>query len=157
MIYRRKNIISRFFQYVSIKEDGGCWLWVGSLSSNGYGKFKTRYRFCYEIFKGEIGPGLQLDHLCRTRSCVNPDHLEPVSSRENIRRGENHVAKIMQSVFCKRGHYLCKDNLIKTMRNYRRCKTCNNIYQMKESKDEKIASIIVDASVSHASAIQEHN
>lgn len=73
-----------------------CWIWTGALDQNGYGKFrymeKNRssayaHRVAYELVKGEIPDGLHLDHLCRTRSCVNPDHLEPVTQRENNLRG----------------------------------------------------------------------
>lgn len=69
----------------------GCWNWVGGQSSDGYGVWSLRgavtrraHRIMYERHKGPIPQGLQLDHLCRNRLCVNPDHLEPVTNRENI-------------------------------------------------------------------------
>ena len=71
-----------------------CWNWIAG-RSNGYGmiqinkKHKYAHRVSYEIFKGDIPEGLELDHLCRNRKCVNPDHLEAVSSRENTMRGNN--------------------------------------------------------------------
>lgn len=71
----------------------GCWLWMGKIDIKGYGaiKFEGKYmkahRESYKIYKGEIPKGLDLDHLCRIRSCVNPDHLEPVTRAENTRRG----------------------------------------------------------------------
>lgn len=70
----------------------GCWLWLGSIDRDGYGNAKTRYgraahRLTYQAYVGDIPEGMQLDHLCRQRSCVNPYHLEPVTQQENILRG----------------------------------------------------------------------
>ena len=73
------------------KKDGGCWLWMGCLR-NGYGvlmvskKAEYAHRLSYERFRGSIPAGLDIDHLCRNRACVNPDHLEPVTRGENVRR-----------------------------------------------------------------------
>lgn len=73
-----------------------CWMWVGSLSGNGYGRIqgyvvdaspKLAHRVAYELVNGPIPEGMQLDHLCRNRRCVNPAHLEPVTCGENLRRG----------------------------------------------------------------------
>lgn len=68
---------------------GGCWLWTGSQDGKGYGKTGRGriHRIVYEELVGPIPDGLQLDHLCRVRNCVNPAHLEPVTGRENVRRG----------------------------------------------------------------------
>lgn len=71
----------------------GCWVWTGSLLADGYGnlrdgaKVKRAHRVSYETFVGPIPGGLEIDHLCRNRSCINPDHLEPVTRAENQRRG----------------------------------------------------------------------
>lgn len=66
----------------------GCWYWIGNIEF-GYGRIGNRlaYRVIYEQQKGPVPAGLELDHTCRNRACVNPDHLEPVSRRENVRRG----------------------------------------------------------------------
>jgi hypothetical protein len=75
-----------------VMKAGPCWLWVGS-TCDGYGYFKaggTRYlahRWLWERVRGPVPASYELDHLCRVRNCVNPDHLEPVSHRENVRRG----------------------------------------------------------------------
>lgn len=68
---------------------GGCWLWTGSLSNDGYSFFQGRsgHRLAYETHRAEIPEGLVIDHLCRVRRCVNPEHLEPVSHQENVARG----------------------------------------------------------------------
>lgn len=82
----------RFIQKVSFDDDG-CWRWAGSISGTGYGYFsfcsQTVYahRIGYEFFVERIPDGLFLDHLCRNRACVNPDHLEPVTQRVNVLRG----------------------------------------------------------------------
>ncbi len=74
-------------------DDAGCWLWVGKVNRGGYGvtsvagKTRSAHRVSYEWHVGPIPIGLDLDHLCRVRRCVNPDHLEPVTRRENINRG----------------------------------------------------------------------
>ena len=72
--------------------DTGCWLWIGKTRKDGYGVlslfggFGYAHRVSYELLVGPIPDGLVIDHLCRIRCCVNPDHLEPVTSRENLAR-----------------------------------------------------------------------
>lgn len=72
-----------------VELEGDCWAWQGSIAPNGYGKLggSWAHRLSYETFVGPIPEGLDLDHLCRNRGCVNPDHLEPVTRKENLRRG----------------------------------------------------------------------
>lgn len=84
---------SRFWDKVDKDGHDGCWLWTDATSWNGYGRFYTgsrvmsAHRLSYELAVGPIPDGLQIDHLCRVRACVNPAHLEPVTLAENIRRG----------------------------------------------------------------------
>lgn len=72
----------------------GCWIWLGEQNRNGYGRFKRRGRkvmahiYYYLLYKGPYNRDLVLDHLCRTRCCVNPNHLEPVTVQVNTLRGE---------------------------------------------------------------------
>lgn len=76
-----------------VRDASGCWLWTGSLTSSGYGHFSIRnlyyqaHKLLYILHVGPIPDGLQIDHLCRTRRCVNPDHLEVVTQAENCQRG----------------------------------------------------------------------
>ena len=82
------------FNARTTRSDQGCWEWSGAKDGDGYasmhyaGRCYRAHRFAYEQFVGPIPKGLVLDHLCRNRGCVRPDHLEPVTNAENIRRGE---------------------------------------------------------------------
>jgi hypothetical protein len=80
-------------KYKILKSDSGCWIWEGKIhQKTGYGdvcvNFKSTlaHRYVYECLVGEIPKGMQLDHLCKVRACVNPKHLEPVTATENVRR-----------------------------------------------------------------------
>lgn len=105
--------LEQFEKYVMPVTESGCWLWLGYVSENGYGRFSPRWkmaplyahRISYEIHKGQIPEGLVVDHLCRVRCCVNPDHLEVVSQHKNLQRG-NGTSKINHQfkTHCKRGH-----------------------------------------------------
>lgn len=91
---------TRLLDKVEIDPVAGCWLWTAAKNNGGYGMFtfttgwrRSAHRVSYETFVGPIPDGLQLDHLCRVRHCVNPDHLEPVTAAENTRRSPIHVSK----------------------------------------------------------------
>ena len=87
----------------------GCWLWTGTMDGT-YGVVvfqKQRFlahRLAYLLFRGPLTKGLQIDHLCRTRACANPDHIEQVTRRENIRRGVSPVGINARRTHCKEGH-----------------------------------------------------
>lgn len=90
-------------------DESGCWLWTGAVTSSGYGsvgvngRSESAHRHLYALLVAPIPAGLEIDHLCRVRLCVNPDHLEPVTRAENLRRArEHHVPKRA----CKYGHSL---------------------------------------------------
>jgi hypothetical protein len=84
--------------YLIDKAQGECWLWQGSKYNVGYGLFVwagqrwPAHRFVYTLFVGVIPFGLVLDHTCRQKACVNPEHLEPVTQGENVRRGKRPIA-----------------------------------------------------------------
>ncbi len=110
--------------------ENSCWEWQGSLTL-GYGLMMIKgkryvvHRLAYELWKGPIPEGLTLDHLCRNRACVNPDHLEPVSLKENILRGVSPSADNARKTHCPKGHEFTPDNLVADNANRRRCKTCH--------------------------------
>jgi len=114
-------MLERFMAKVSPEPMTGCWLWDSHVSKVGYGRFgigrvvHEAHRVAYKLFKGEIPSGLCVDHMCKVRSCVNPEHLRLLSREENTRDQINANA---QKQACKNGHEL-------TIYGSRRvCKTC---------------------------------
>lgn len=99
------DLVERFFNKIEITDS--CWLWRASLDGKGYGQImlnkkpKRAHRISYELIKGKIPEGLDLDHLCRVPQCVNPDHLEPVTRLVNLRRG---IPRNSKKVHCPEGH-----------------------------------------------------
>lgn len=95
-----------------IERTDTCWLWTAARSDTGYGSFGVggkvvnAHRFAYELWIGPIPEGMQIDHLCRVRRCVNPTHLQVVTQAENIRRGESPSARLHRAGVCSRGHAL---------------------------------------------------
>jgi hypothetical protein len=117
-------------EYVRV-EDSSCWTWTGSIARNGYSKARINnrhvsgHRAFYEHYVGPIGPMLTLDHVCRNKRCVNPAHLEAVTSRENTMRAENSLARInADKTWCDSGHPLEGENLYVTPDGRRQCRTC---------------------------------
>lgn len=117
----------RLLEKIHFSDD--CWLWTAALSK-GYGSFRTTagmrkaHRLVWEHYVGPIPEGLVLDHLCRQRACVNPDHLEVVTHGENILRGEGLAAQQVKRTHCPRGHPYDGDNLYVSPRGARFCRTC---------------------------------
>ena len=114
----------RFWSKVDRRSD--CWIWTGCIAQTGYGQFhferktQSSHRLAYLDAHGTIPDGLHLDHLCRVRACVNPDHLEPVTNRENALRGN---ATYPEN--CKNGHKRTEANTrINSKSGVRECRTC---------------------------------
>jgi hypothetical protein len=123
-------LYDRLFGKVDSSDPDACWIWTGRLDRYGYGKINMRlgttstaHRMAYFMVKGDIPDGLQLDHLCRNRACVNPDHLEPVTNRVNVLRGSGATAINAAKTHCKRGHVLSGENLY-VRRGGRECREC---------------------------------
>lgn len=128
--YRRMSPSDRWHAN-AIHSKTGCWIWRGRPDKNGYGHLKINgrgvkaHRYGYELLVGPIPDGMQLDHLCRNRLCVNPTHLEPVTSRENTLRGQTLAASQAAQTHCIHGHPLFGENLRMCGRK-RVCRTCNS-------------------------------
>jgi len=118
-----------------VEKTAHCWEWRGAKSRDGYGYFSVapktmRYahRVAFELLVGPIPDGMQLDHLCRNRACVRPDHLEPVTGRENRLRGSGFVAEKAQQTHCIHGHLLDEANTyIRPSNGTRHCRECNRV------------------------------
>jgi hypothetical protein len=107
-----------------------CWLWIGNLGVTGYGYMSYQnvtyraHRLAYMSANGPIPEGLVLDHLCRTRNCVNPDHLEPVTQLVNVMRGESFGATMARRTHCVHGHEFNPKNTRVDRIGRRHCRPC---------------------------------
>ena len=114
-------------------ELGPCWMWLAGTFSRGYGVFqwhnkaRLAHHFVYEKLRGPVPKGLELDHLCRNTSCVNLSHLEAVTHRENVLRGDGVAAHRARQTHCKRGHALTEENVYLYPRGGNRaCRVCRD-------------------------------
>ena len=116
------EILSFLLSRTTVEDD--CWVWNGSRKQDyGYYDGKIAHRLVYKLIVGDIPEGLELDHLCRNRPCVNPGHLEPVTHAENVRRGA------ALRTHCKQGHEFTAENTYRMPRGprvgARHCRACN--------------------------------
>lgn len=120
----------RFWLKVGKRGPDECWEWLSGKHSDGYGKFwldgrtELAHRFAYELMRGPIPDGLQIDHLCRNRACVNPSHMEIVTGEVNTLRGLSFAAQNARKTHCAHGHPLSGDNVYITSDGERVCRTC---------------------------------
>ena len=133
----RSLIPAKIAARIAEADANGCWRWTGSHTSGGYarryieGRHWYVHRYVYTKLVGPVPANLHMDHLCRVHDCCNPKHLEPVTQRENNRRGESPMAKNGRKTHCIRGHLLVGENLIpwKKKHDKRACRACNEEYQ----------------------------
>lgn len=121
------SVIARFESKYQV-DDSGCWLWTAAVKSNGYGVFGIgpasanhsyyAHRVAYVLYVGEIPDGLHIDHLCRVKACVNPEHLEPVTN------AENHARQVATVTHCPRNHEYTDQNTL-VSKGTRYCRECN--------------------------------
>ena len=124
------EILERFFDKIE-EVESGCWLWTASLTHGGYGRFRVgektvvAHKVSYLWFFGDIPEGLELDHLCMTTDCVNPDHVEPVTHQENLERGDSFLWQTWIT-HCPQGHEYREENIVREG-NKRQCRECKKV------------------------------
>lgn len=125
--------------------DGECWVFTGSTGTHGYGQMSLTlpggrqtvslaHRLAYEAWVGPIPGGMQIDHLCRRRLCINPEHLEAVTQRTNILRSDAPSAVAWRTNTCGRGHDLA--SALITREGHRYCRICRRIRDAAKSSKE---------------------
>lgn len=143
------STIERFSKRFAIRDDG-CWEWKGYINAGGYGQFTVKgtsraaHRVMWELAGRSVNLVLQLDHLCRNRACVNPDHLEQVSNKENVLRGQGISANNARKTHCLRGHPYSGNNLTYKLRDgslRRVCKKCRVMDVAKFKKAHKKSAL----------------
>lgn len=130
----RPDVETRFWQYVDKGPPDGhdtCWIWLGGLTHNGYGKFWAHgtthraHRFAYTLDHPDFPKHLHLDHSCRNHRCVRPSHLDPVTNHVNTLRGHGPTAQNARKTHCDHGHALTPENCYPDGRASRRCRICS--------------------------------
>lgn len=125
---------SRLLAKIFDDQETGCWVFFAARQPTGYGQMwngkrqEQAHRISYRIYVGEIPEGCEIDHICRNRSCVNPEHLRAVSHRENMRVSNTVMGRNAAKMFCKRGHPFEGRNLFITKTGARQCRTCINMH-----------------------------
>jgi len=132
-----------------VEKTDGCWLWKGRTIRTGYGHFlwtengkrlgTTAHRVAYILTIGHPEPGLDLDHLCRNRLCVNPLHLEPCTHQENIKRGRSGAFN-REKTHCSRGHAYDEANTARGSKGERVCRKCSVMHSQKWKAKQRYAS-----------------
>ena len=134
---KKEAIIDRIFRLSSFDKKTGCLMWLGYKCKKSYGriqldgKSQMAHRISFELFVKKIPKGYEVDHLCRVRDCINPQHLESVTLRENRKRAGNY--RVLHTTKCKKGHDLTPDNIRiitykKEGRKWRICDKCRYKY-----------------------------
>lgn len=134
------QLLRRFWS--KVVQTDNCWIWIASVNKLGYGTFNYNHktilahRFAWQLVNSYIPEGMELDHLCRNPPCVRPDHLEPVTHKENCGRGN---AGLYQSIktHCPQGHEYSLQNTRILSNGGRSCKTCQAEYQQKWNKNHR--------------------
>lgn len=147
------TLLGRFEAKYIGEPNSGCWLWTGAWSErtgygfiqNGEGKMDQAHRVSHRLFKGPIPEGLEIDHLCRVRCCVNPDHLEAVTRKVNIQRGMAGVVaaqRQLSKAHCKAGHPYSEENTIRGAgregRGSRTCRACMRTMELERQKNHRL-------------------
>lgn len=131
------SVLERFWTKVQVLGPDNCWVWLAGVNGKGYGQFnlgrKVSKSITAHVFswilenKIPVPLGLQLDHLCRVHACVNPRHLEPVTCRENLMRGDTLASANARKMICNQGHPLSGENLFVELSGSRQCRICRRL------------------------------
>lgn len=129
------SLVERLWR--NIRQDpSGCWIWTGRVGTHGYGEIQaegrrwTVPRLMYSLLVEPLAPEQQPDHRCRVRSCVNPAHLEPVTLRENVLRGNSPAAVNARKTHCPQGHLYNEGNTYRRPgTGHRQCRECMRCHQ----------------------------
>lgn len=157
--YMRTNLaLSERINNSYLINDKGCWIWQKTLSAAGYGvltigsradgsrRLAYAHRVSFELFKGDLDPDLSIDHLCRTTTCINPDHLEQVTIGENVRRGFGKWKQNASKTYCIRGHKYTEDNTRKLPSKFgferRQCRSCEPIWRARKLRRKQMAGAL---------------
>lgn len=151
------------FEAKYVVRPSGCWEWSAHVTAKGYGQFgfggkgqkMLAHRFSFELYRGAI-TNEALDHLCRNRRCVNPGHLEAVSSATNTRRGMSPTAINGRRTHCLNGHLLAGEHLVVRANGKRRCRTCNLLdarLKRSEARLAKIEALLLTAELIRVEAV----
>lgn len=143
---RRRPVEVRFWEKVAAASFDECWLWTGSRSPLGYGKFvpdstassvpKQAHRVAYESLICQIPDGLVLDHLCKNPPCVNPWHLDPVTQAVNLLRSDGPARMNGKKTHCDRGHPFDETNTRRTNHG-RECRACGRIRDRERAESRR--------------------
>lgn len=138
---------------------GRCHLWDAAQNEKGYGTFWNgrtvkAYRYAYEQAHGPIPAGLEVDHRCRRRECVNPAHLEAVTHRENVLRSSNHVAARAAKTHCDAGHAFDKANTIRRKNGTRACRACKQDRDRAARADKRAGRLAPVTPIRHARTLE---
>lgn len=133
---------TRFWNKVDAS--ASCWVWTAAKAGKGYGKYTTKidgrqtypyaHRYAWESLVGPIPDGMTLDHLCKNRLCVNPDHLEVVTQGVNSLRGNSGPALNARKTHCPAGHEYSKENTRISKQGYRACRACHRVHDSNRRK-----------------------